>query len=598
MLTRWQAYQAFCKRIWIYRRSLRSRFVLYLISVFGIMTSAVLVLLTISGLLNPLDHDLETFMNHELNNKQQELNRSFDNLAAHGIILSQQLSEAIVWTMQQQGSSLRELNGKQELLQGIQMNTYNIVTDAMEKTSCSGAFYMLNASVAHGDAAASGKAAATTCNGLYLKYANLYSENTLNNEICMFRGDYSVARANNINLYSTWQLEFKPDTFPEISDMLRLESPELTKSFLMTKVTSLADSWEKVRLYLFPLLDKDGKTIGVCGYELSNLYYQLRSNNAVYRNIPLITAFLNKDAQDTYVGQLTDEAVLGEGHFTLQSSGKYTKFIGGNTTYIGKALPVEVGKSTHVLAIMMPEKAYNQMLAVVRIKAIAIFGMIMLLFVCAGYFLNKKYVEPIIGDLQQLLTNPYQKPSSDVQELDEIYNAWQYSDNRQKKKLVELELEKNLAKQEYEQTLKQLQNISLQQQELQSQYDKLQTTLQEQSQRLATQLELLKQEKAEVQRQYESAQIQLQKNSVVKKEIPIDPDCYQMFVDNLATLTSKEKEIMQLYVAGNTPKEVLVCLNIRENTLKYHNRNIYGKLGVKSYKELVEYFRHWQESQS
>ena len=141
MLTRWQAYQAFCKRIWIYRRSLRSRFVLYLISVFGIMTSAVLVLLTISGLLNPLDHDLETFMNHELNNKQQELNRSFDNLAAHGIILSQQLSEAIVWTMQQQGSSLRELNGKQELLQGIQMNTYNIVTDAMEKTSCSGLLY-------------------------------------------------------------------------------------------------------------------------------------------------------------------------------------------------------------------------------------------------------------------------------------------------------------------------------------------------------------------------------------------------------------------------------------------------------------------------
>ena len=200
--------------------------------------------------------------------------------------------------------------------------------------------------------------------------------------------------------------------------------------------------------------------------------------------------------------------------------------------------------------------------------------------------------------MQQLLIDPYQKPSSDVQELNEIYSAWQFTDNRQKQKLMELELEKDLAQQEYEQTLTQLQNISLKQQELQSQYDKLQATLQEQSRRLATQLELLKQEKAEVQRQYESAQIQLQKAAPAKKEIIIDPDCYKMFVANLATLTGKEKEILQLYVAGNTPKEILVSLNIRENTLKYHNRNIYGKLGVKSYKELAEYFRYWQESQS
>ena len=29
-------------------------------------------------------------------------------------------------------------------------------------------------------------------------------------------------------------------------------------------------------------------------------------------------------------------------------------------------------------------------------------------------------------------------------------------------------------------------------------------------------------------------------------------------------------------------------LNIKENTLKYHNKNIYGKLGVNSRKEILE----------
>ena len=141
-----------------------------------------------------------------------------DNLAAHGINFSQQLSEAILWTMEQKKVSLQQLNGKPQLLQAIQTNSYDIVADAMSKTSCSGAFYLLNASVAQEKR---GGEPPKTYNSLYIKYANLFSENTLNNEICMFRGDYSVARAHGINLYSTWQLESQSGVFPEITALLQ-----------------------------------------------------------------------------------------------------------------------------------------------------------------------------------------------------------------------------------------------------------------------------------------------------------------------------------------------------------------------------------------
>ena len=33
-------------------------------------------------------------------------------------------------------------------------------------------------------------------------------------------------------------------------------------------------------------------------------------------------------------------------------------------------------------------------------------------------------------------------------------------------------------------------------------------------------------------------------------------------------------------------------LNIKESTLKYHNRNLYGKLGVSTRKELLELHKH------
>lgn len=593
MLKRWQAYEDFFKRILLERRTLRSRFAMYLVTLFGILTSAVMMLLILSGFLNPLDHDLEKFMDYELNNRRQEFKKQMDNLAAHGINFSQQLSEAILWTMEQHNLSLQQLNGQPHILQAIQTNAYDIVHDAMEKTSCSGAFYLLRASVGpqkQGEQS-------TTYNSLYLKYANLYSENTLNNEICMFRGYYSVARAHNINLYSTWQLECSSGYFPEITALLQQVKPELNKSFIMTQVTPLEDSWEKVRLFLFPLLDNQGKVIGVCGYELSNLYYQLRSAPVSYQDTPMINGLLDKDDNDTYMGQLVDESILGEWPLVAQKHGKYIRFSSSSTNYIGKLVPVEIANGTHYLAIMLPENVYNEMLASARTKAVAIFGLILLLFLASGYLLNKKYVEPIVGDLQKLRNNPNLKPSSNLQELHEIYTAWQNSNYQNKEKLLSLEQEKSLAQQEYERAVHNLQSIALKQQELQKQYDDLQAILKEQGRRLTEKMELLQKEKEEAERQYASAQHIMQ--GYLNKEMPpIDEDSYNMFVNNLSQLTAKERAIFDLYSAGLVPKEVTAKLGITENTLKYHNKNIYGKLGIKSRKELLQCIKYMQISEN
>ena len=43
-------------------------------------------------------------------------------------------------------------------------------------------------------------------------------------------------------------------------------------------------------------------------------------------------------------------------------------------------------------------------------------------------------------------------------------------------------------------------------------------------------------------------------------------------------------------------KESIDNLNIKENTLKYHNRNLYGKLGVSSKKELLEIHKYIQSA--
>ena len=59
-------------------------------------------------------------------------------------------------------------------------------------------------------------------------------------------------------------------------------------------------------------------------------------------------------------------------------------------------------------------------------------------------------------------------------------------------------------------------------------------------------------------------------------------------LSSLHTLTPTEKEVYRLYIEGKKTKEVMAALNITENTLKYHNRNIYSKLGVANRKELID----------
>lgn len=83
----------------------------------------------------------------------------------------------------------------------------------------------------------------------------------------------------------------------------------------------------------------------MCGYELSNLYYQLRSAPVSYQDTPMINGLLDKDDNDTYMGQLVDESILGEWPLVAQEHGKYIRFSSSsNTNYIGKLLPVEIGK--------------------------------------------------------------------------------------------------------------------------------------------------------------------------------------------------------------------------------------------------------------
>lgn len=102
---------------------------------------------------------------------------------------------------------------------------------------------------------------------------------------------------------------------------------------------------------------------------------------------------------------------------------------------------------------------------------------------------------------------------------------------------------------------------------------------------------------AELQSELAAAQRHQQNVSVEKAAVQFTDEQCERFASNLTNLTRTELVIYEFYISGKTTKEIMAALNIKENTLKYHNKNIYGKLGVSSRKQLVELARTIQAAQ-
>ncbi|WP_337556502.1 response regulator transcription factor [Phascolarctobacterium succinatutens] len=581
------------KEIWHNKRSMRGRFIIYLLSLVLLAGSAMLILLNVIGIVQPPSHDIDRFLEYELNTRTNDIKRQMNALAAHNIDLSQQLQNDIDRVMLEQGiyNNYDALNNNPEALTAIQQATYQTLAAKMQQAPASGALYLINASV-------NTNLLEPTYNGLFLKFTNIYSENTLFNETCMFRGNPQVARNNNISLYSTWQLELNVHAYPQADKLLHAKENNISQQYILTDVAHLKESWEQSRLFLMPINSNNGRIIGICGFEISSVYFQQRTKQANYKGYPLITAILDKKADNEYQGQLSNPASFVNATIKTSSDGEHELFTAGQERFIGFTAPLKVGVSEHKVAVMLPADSYYHLQGQAKMRLLIMLGIILLLsLLSAGYF-SKKYVDPLVADLQQLQQNPDAPPQANVLELNQFFEFLQNHSEQQAEKLRQLQSENNQVQKQYGLAAMRLQEAQEKQKQTANQYIHLEeqlAALQNEIHQVRLQMEQTQQEKLQAQQEREQAQQQFNfaqaalEKAIEKKLESVDPDSYQMFIDNLATLTPKEEDIFNLYVQGCSTKDIISQLGITENTLKYHNKNIYSKLGVKTRKELLQY---------
>lgn len=472
-------------------------------------------------------------LTQQLDHSSTQIYRDMNQLAAYVAEFSQQLSSQI----NNYDVPFSELKNNVSALTKLQQQTYGTVLNNMRIADCSGAFFILNTTV-------NNSLEDSYYSGIYLKYANVGSDITLRNSVCMFRGASQIARQNDINLFSTWECETKKGTFPQMEAVLKQLEADPAKGYLLTKAYKLPEAWEKVRLLCTPISDKSGNIIGVCGFEISDPFFHAAYQASSAEQKFMVCALLEQE-NGIYTGQLApnNSGYVPElkGQLTIKSKERFSVFSDANMTLIGKINTLRIGSSEHHVAVMLPEKQYDIIVSRASNKTIILLIIVSVLSVIVSVLLSHSYIKPLLRSVEQIKAKQFEGGTS----IPEFTDLFAY--------------------------------------------------LAEQDRINAEELNRMRDEKAnalsvasEMQKKFDETAKQNERLAYSRKE-EIDPLDYENFRLGLKMLTEKEKEVFNFYMEGKTVKEIMAAMSLQESTIRFHNKNIYTKLGVHSLKQLLRY---------
>jgi len=518
--------------------SIRRRFVVYIISAIALVLSLILLFLNLFGVMNPASSRITELLETKLESYADNLRRDYDSAAAHALSFADQLETELSNFLTDRNLTFEDLKNNAELLSELQNSLYSTVYLNMQLAPSSGTFYILDTTV-------NSRSDEPLYNGIYLKYINLYSENTLNNDITLYRGSFSAAKQGNVTFHSGWNNEMRTDFFDACDSVFGDDV-----HYILSPTVEIPDTWERARYVYVPIRDAKNNIIGVCGFEINDMYFQLSKKTADDTPGQLIGALLDsKNGVMTCQFNSNRYNAVGSENLKITEKGGNTVFDFGTEKCIGKTQSVSLGGSSFTVALMITEAQFSAQVQRGQMKTVGIILAVVIIMFAYCLFLSKKYVAPILKKIEQIKYSENDGDQLKIREFDDLFAYIEEKESVYESKLKALETEK-ISAEEAAAKAREAYEKALEEYEL---------------------------AKSEILHLSEES-----KNEIVLED-------YEYFICNLKTLTPQEMRIYELYVEGKTTSEIASIIGIKENTMKFHNKNIYAKLGVSSRKQFLRF---------
>ena len=201
---------------------------------------------------------------------QNDMERYFDQLAAMGVNLSEDMGALVDRQLASREMTFDQLNDSPEVLNALEEEMIEPLCRSLRRTSCSGAFVLLDATVN------------TRMEGAGYSRAGLYVQkggaDTPTVPLLLYRGSADVGKTHSVMPHRKWRMEFQTDQFPDYDRWMTPSSTPLYQAYTLTERFSLPGTSEEVQLFLLPLRGRDGTMYGLCGFEISQSFFQKVDN--------------------------------------------------------------------------------------------------------------------------------------------------------------------------------------------------------------------------------------------------------------------------------------------------------------------------------
>lgn len=515
------------------KHTMRRKLFIYM----AILSATLLIILTLSlfaiGSITSTDTKLANILRLQLEVFNRDIELYYDNISFQCTKFSESITSKTEEYLDANDLNFSDLENSTENIGRLESMYMRIVKENLLKSNCSGAFIILNTS--------RGKQGKNSRSCVYIKRNILGYE--VKNKLLLYSGSAKEGRKQNILPHRKWNLEFDTTKYPNFFKALLNDIKPLEKSSSIDGIIELPGTSESVMLVSMPIRFHDGLTYGICGFEISSdVFKAAHAQPTTLKHLVCLFTKTNstintKDAFGCGISNgyyKTPKGVLNTEVFSAKNNlisleNEYNSYIG-----MKKQVNIYNDRNKYDIISMIPKADYIQKHIIYIIKIISIIVVIGGVLISTSLYFSRQYIVPIKMELDKIKQSNTINSNSNILEIDDLLDFLTKKDKQYELSINELLKEKEKAEKEIESIQKELDRI------------------------------------------------------IDDSRKEIQPDEFEYFKQNIKTLTKTERNIFRMYLEGKTSDDIMELLNIKISTLKFHNHNIYQKLGVKSRKQLIK----------
>ena len=514
------------------RYTLKQRILLYFSTLSAVLLVCLMVLLFCFDFVSSPKKNIEKSLESYLITYERSVAGQMGDTAAHGISLAASLTAMIERALEAENIPFSAMTDNGRLISKLENQAVFWLKNALLQSRSSGSFVIFDATVN----SAVSSARQTRC-GVYLKIGNLAVSTPVSPELFCLRGLPELAAKHRFGVHNKWDLEFDLSQIPFYSSLLAAAASDASEEgYFLSQSFFLRGTWDKIMLLCVPLKGKDGTVYGVCGLEINAILYRL-AHKVPCQDFPGMTGLLALKSSSNgenllHIGTgLESEVSLGRfavpASLSITDMGHYNRYQNDDMDFAGRE------RTLQLAPLSLPGQEGTWVVSVmlpwetVQAFSLRYYAVILCFFVL---------LLCVAFGISLLLAHRYATPV--LQGVQKVREGGGTSVNvREIDELIEF--------------------LKAKEQEL----------------------------------------LHLQENMLYvvdekgKQALHADITEYRTFMNQISTLSRAERQVFELYVKGKTSQEVSLILNLSINTIRTHNRNIYSKLNVSSYKELMVYIR-------